>query len=487
MRRTGQALGVAAAALALTLVAAGTAAARPSYFATFTGIYGLVEGEDLYACGVCHRRWEGTGARNPYGSAVEQQLYIGKLISDAILDIEAADSDGDGFTNVDEIAVHGTLPGYACDNYTLAIDPPPNFQSLITPFVPSCLEPKDVLIAPEALAFVTQVNKVDIVPVAIVNNGTDDPITVSAYELLPGAHAALGLSGPATPIVIPVGQQATVDVSFSPLATGLATGTLRITSDDPDEPTIDVPLSGIAFVKNLAPADTRAACFKEAERRLEVFSKQHLKEWGRCYLDELRGLACDTGRRDFKTGLAEAKLRAAVGGAKDRRCAGAGLTPTLLDLPLQCGAPCAGIQITSIATWADCLVCRQSAATVAMLDAAVGTEPPDLPLNLLGADAHRCNRSLVNGVRRAARKIQKALGACRLENVTAGSPVDCDAVLASAIAQEAARADAVIDRCRDTTDMLGCLFVLSPDPQCVGDASQAIAEDLVDAVFETRD
>ena len=76
------------------------AAARPLYFDTFTSLYGITEGNDLYACGVCHRRWEGTGARNPFGTAVEQQLYLAKPITAAIQAVEGNDTDLDGVSNV---------------------------------------------------------------------------------------------------------------------------------------------------------------------------------------------------------------------------------------------------------------------------------------------------------------------------------------------------------------------------------------------------
>lgn len=463
------------------------AAARPSYFATFTTIYGLSPGQDLYACGVCHRRWEGTGARNPYGTAVEQQLYVGKTITDAILDVAGDDTDLDGFANGDEIAVSSTLPGYSCSNYNLVINPPPNFQSLITPGVPSCLEPQDVLVAPTDVAFVTQVNKVGAASVQVVNNGTDFPITVSNYELLPGSNPALGVSGPALPLVIAVGQTASIDLSFSPTITVFASGTLRITSDDPDEPSIDIPLSGISFVKNLAPAADRAACFKEAERRFATYGRTHLKEWGRCYLDELRGVACDGGRRDQRIAQAGAKLRATIGGAKDRKCSGKGLTPTRLDLPPTCGAPCASITVDSISAWADCLVCRQEAATQTMLEAAVGSSPPDLPLNLLSTSAHRCNRSLLKGAHTGIRRTQKLLADCRLANVTATTPVDCDATLAGDVGTLAQTVDGLLGRCSDTTDMLGCRFEMMPDPQCLGAMATSLGADAVGAVFDTND
>ena len=61
-----------AAALAVLLAVAAPAAARPLYFDTCTSLYGLSPGDDLYACGVCHRNWNGTGARNPFGILVNK-------------------------------------------------------------------------------------------------------------------------------------------------------------------------------------------------------------------------------------------------------------------------------------------------------------------------------------------------------------------------------------------------------------------------------
>jgi hypothetical protein len=478
---------VAALAALLGSGLAVEASARPNYFEVFTGIYALSPSDPIYACGACHRRWEGTGARNPYGDAIEQQLYIGKTITNAILDIEGADTDGDGFTNGDELSTWLTLPGYSCATFDLVINPPPDFQSLITPGVPSCLEPMDVEVTPTIHAFVTEVGEVDTMAIEVRNNGTDFAITVSDYVLLAGSSPRLSVDGPALPIVIPVGQVSLLDLSFYSPVSEFVSGTLRITSDDPDEAVIDVAVTGLSFVKNLAPAAARAACFGEVQKRMAKYGKTHLKEWGRCYLDELGGIACDTGRRDLKIAKAADKLRSAVGGASDKRCAGAGLTPALLDLPDSCGAPCEPIELHSISDWADCLVCRQDAGTDAMLDAVVGTSPPDLPPDVLGPDSLRCSGKLAKGIRKGIDEVQRLLGSCELANVTAASPVDCAATLASEIAAAEAQVDSAIDSCRSTADLSGCLFEPGADPGCLGDAATSIGTDLVDSVFATAD
>jgi len=486
-RRWPSVLGGVLLLLAAVASAPGTAQARPNYFEAFTAYYGLSPGDDLYACGVCHLKWGGTGARNPYGTAVEQQLYIGaKPIIDAIRDIENEDTDLDGFTNLEEITTHGTLPGISCDNYTIALNPPPYFQSVITPLVPTCLESMDLRVQPIEITVLTKVGKTDSFPIELVNNGTDFPITVSSYDLLPGAPAGLSVSGPALPLVIPVGGSASLTLTFTPPVSTLVAATLRIASDDPDEPAIDIPVGGISFVPNVAPAPKRAACHKAVQRRVTALTRTHTKEWGACFVAEQRGTACDAGRRDLRIAQAEARLRDVLGGTGDRACAAAGLTPTLLGLPAQCGGGCGAIAVTSLARWADCLVCRQNEATSTMLDASVGTALPDLPPGALGGVQQGCARAVVAGMQRAVGSLQKKLGACELANVTAASPVDCVAQHASDVARLTASAGRAIDRCRDTSGMAGCRFEPGADPACLADAATAIAGGLVDAVFETE-
>ena len=97
-------------ALAIGVVAPTPTHARPTYFDTFTTLYGIGGSDNLNACGVCHVKWTGTGARNLFGSAVEQQLYLGKSITQSIIDVEGDDADGDSFTNGAEIMSFMTLP-----------------------------------------------------------------------------------------------------------------------------------------------------------------------------------------------------------------------------------------------------------------------------------------------------------------------------------------------------------------------------------------
>jgi len=58
-----------------------------------------------------------------------------------------------------------------------------------------------------------------------------------------GGTAALGT----LPATIPAGESRTVAVTFSPIAAGASAGTLTISSNDPDRPTLSLPLAGIGL------------------------------------------------------------------------------------------------------------------------------------------------------------------------------------------------------------------------------------------------
>jgi hypothetical protein len=473
---------IALTCLALTLVAT-TATARPPYFDTFTSRYGLVDGDDTYACGNCHYLWNGTGSRNPYGSAVEQQLYLGKSVVDSLIAVENQDSDGDGFSNLDEIATFRTLPGYSCDNFTDAVDAPIDYHTFITPGVASCLEPHDIRVIPQSqISLLTFVGQTTSTSVDVYNNGTDEPLVISSYGFLDGSDPALSLDGPPAPLVIPVGQGVSLTVEYTPTTVSLSTDTLRIESDDPDEPVIDLPLQALGLQITLAPAADREACLSVLERQFQTYAKRSLREWSRCYSSEAGGSACDAGRRDQKLLKQQARMKRYFGGSRDRLCKGSNLNPSKLGLPSTCGGGCGDIVLNSIERFGDCLICRRDEAIGATLGAASGAAPPDLP-TALGAAAERCQKRVIKKMGRVEAKILRALAACELANVTAPSPVDCAASLAVEIAALRADADGALDRCGDTTGMAGCRFEPTPDPSCLGDTAASVATELVAEAF----
>jgi hypothetical protein len=79
-------------------------------------------------CGVCHFDFDGGGARNPYGLAIQIALNSGMSNSEAILHVENEDSDNDGFTTLVEITDTvnfdntPTFPGLSTNNVSSALN-----------------------------------------------------------------------------------------------------------------------------------------------------------------------------------------------------------------------------------------------------------------------------------------------------------------------------------------------------------------------------
>jgi len=101
------------AALSFLMLLTGTAQARPEFRETFLKFYAVKKGEPLekIECQLCHGT-QGFQVRNPYGRALRELVKKGKgvLTTDMLITAEGKDSDGDGYTNLEEI-VSGTLPG----------------------------------------------------------------------------------------------------------------------------------------------------------------------------------------------------------------------------------------------------------------------------------------------------------------------------------------------------------------------------------------
>jgi hypothetical protein len=207
-----------------------------------------------------------------------------------------------------------------------------------------------------------------------------------------------------------------------------------------------------------------------------------MKEWGRCHADEVAGFACDAGARDRKLLGASAGLHDEIGGPKDKRCEGEGLTPRLVGQPEACGGGCNAIVLRDFGDLADCLACRQEEATGAMLAAALGAAPPDVPATA-GRDASRCAKQVLKATAKGIAKAQQLLGRCELDNVTAPAPVDCEVELGAELARVREDVDASLARCDDTAGLAGCYAELEAEPTCLGEAAVSIGEGLVDATF----
>jgi len=484
-----------ATAVAAMLALAANAAARPTYFTTLRTFFAIPADSRLDTCGVCHKRWEGTGARNDFGTTVEQQLYTGRSITDSLTAVQDLDADQDGFTNRDELVTYLTLPGFSCATFEDAVGAPPDYHTYITPSVPTCLPPLDLRLSQLGFSFLSEVGKADTASLTVFNNGAELPLEIASYGLTPAAHPAFAVSGPAAPLTIPVGGSVMLALRFAPAAATAGTAVLRIASNDPDQPAIDVEMSGLGFVKSLASAAERAACRASIDKTFRRYSTAHLGQWLACWVGEGTGVACRRGALERALGREAERLRERIGGSRDRRCAGRSLTPTRLDLPGVCGGGCGGIRLTNLRSLADCLLCRQEIATTDALRALVGTIPPDLPATIAASeDAATCLARLARDLARTVARVTRTLGRCEGANIGADEPADCEALAAEALMSAADLFAKEQARCTDPAGLSACPFVEREEKKenenretCLADTSLRIATDLTDTVYGTAE
>ncbi len=133
--RTKIAAAVAIAVITVSIVAPHSAEARNPFRRGFFNRYPVAVGTQLDNlpsnaghCGVCHFDFAGGGQRNPYGVSLEARLNLGMSISQALADVEAEDSDNDGFSNLVEatdvanFSNTPTFPGLKASNYTATLN-----------------------------------------------------------------------------------------------------------------------------------------------------------------------------------------------------------------------------------------------------------------------------------------------------------------------------------------------------------------------------
>jgi hypothetical protein len=117
--------GVLAIAAVLLFATGGQAVAKPTYLASFNSTYGT-SGTPLDSCNLCHPGGN-TSNFTPYATAFRNANH-------SFAAIEDADSDGDGFSNKEEIAA-GTFPGDATSQPAAAPPPPPPAADTTRPTV----------------------------------------------------------------------------------------------------------------------------------------------------------------------------------------------------------------------------------------------------------------------------------------------------------------------------------------------------------------
>jgi len=117
--------------LAALAMLATVSEAKPGFLDVFKATYNVDDASALGSakCGVCHST---VPKRNPYGKDVKKALDAspdGKMTSEILKQVEAIDSDGDGWSNGDEIKA-GFLPGDPASHPT---GTPPKGEKVVSP------------------------------------------------------------------------------------------------------------------------------------------------------------------------------------------------------------------------------------------------------------------------------------------------------------------------------------------------------------------
>ncbi len=219
-------------------------------------------------------------------------------------------------------------------------------------------------------------------------------------------------------------------------------------------------------------------CQKNVSKLQSKYLTRYLKEWGRCFDREVKGLPCDDGFRDAKIAQEEEKLRDRLGGVRDRSCAGQNLTPSSLGHTAACPVPCSGIVLFDLDDLASCSVCLADALGDAALEASYGAEPPSLP-GTVPSSARSCQRQLDRAASGLATGWTKALGQCEADNASGKNnpALDCDTDPQGKIGKAKDKAASKVDRCKDFAGIAGC--ATAGDAAGVAACIEAAAEALV--------
>ena len=462
------------------------AEARPTYFLEMKSFFAVPDDSNVDHCSVCHVNYEGTGTRNPFGIAVQQQLYTGKSIQETLPLVASLDSDGDGYTNDDELRIYLTQPGFSCDNFEDARGEPLDFDAGVTPNVATCRAPTEIKVLPSSAGFVTDAGTTDALVIDIWNLGYSDDLTISDLNLSDLNNATLSLAnGPALPIVLTPGEQTSVEIVFDPIGTVASAGQLNIVSDDPATPSIVIPINALGVQRTLSSLEDRIACRQSIQKQFSIYSRMQLKESLNCLARQASNVRCAQARSDQKIQRAAIKLASFVGGEKDLLCLAKGVTASRLDMPATCGGGCSDIALTGMASVNACLICRQNEATNAVLQATFDASPPDAPSGTSTAAARKCIKSISKAVAKVIPAIQKELAECADDKMQNGEDAStCTSERAGKIAQLQLKIDATVAKCADVDSVPGCSFATPPSSNCLSDAALTAAESLVEAVWD---
>lgn len=199
------------------------------------------------------------------------------------------------------------------------------------------------------------------------------------------------------------------------------------------------------------------ACAKNVDRAHAKHLRSWTKAWGKCLAAEAKGLSCDTETRDSRLSRADAELETRLGGLKDSKCGGEGLTPLSLGHQTVCPLPCSGeVMLHTMGDLAACASCITESFAGAAYAAAYGVAPPQVPDLPLSKQGLACQKILAKSAEKTARIWAKEISRCEAERAPGVTTLDCVSDRAARLAKTRTTTEKLLARCKDWTGLAGC-------------------------------
>lgn len=215
----------------------------------------------------------------------------------------------------------------------------------------------------------------------------------------------------------------------------------------------------VAMARSVVTAEKKieASCVKNVDRTQAKYLKSWTKTWNTCLLRETRGLSCDTATRDAKLTSARADIASRIGGLRDSKCAGEGLTGQSLGHQAVCPAPCSWTNtLNTVEDLGTCAQCLAEAYGGVALESAYGEAPPIFPITTLSRDAQKCQLLLAKSAEKEALGWAREISRCEAERPAGNTSLNCQTNRAAALAKLALKTEKRLSRCRDWTGLAGC-------------------------------
>jgi hypothetical protein len=246
----------------------------------------------------------------------------------------------------------------------------------------------------------------------------------------------------------------------------------------------------VEMARVVADSDAKRVngCRTNVSKLQSKYLKAFVKEWGGCQADAAAGGTCDTGTVGTAVAEAAAALREKLGGASDKKCEGAGLTPASIGLGSYCPTPCANIVLFDMDDVADCAICQADAVADAALESAYGVVPPAVPAAVPAGAPAACQKNLASAATGLATKWPSALKSCEKDNASGKNTpaVDCSTDPKDKIAKAQASAAGKVDKCTAFTGIVGCADGAADNAaayQCIEDALGAAVPPSVSVAY----